>query len=304
LGIPNTHAILWMQGGARAQFSSIPMHFMQKNKQADYLDTGFWSRMAADEARKYGKIHIVASSKAYDDMDLLPRNAWQFSDAADYFYYTSNETLSGFSVANLLMNVPLPLIADMSSDLLSGGFCLPSYQLIFASTAKVFGVSGATLVIIDKAFLNQSDASNVPMIFDYKACYASNQKILNTPSTFTLYVVYLMSQWYVNQGGVEGIKVLNDCKARLLYEYIDACPFLQNKIPSIYRSKMNVVFSLSCEDQNKQFIRYMLSQGFIGIKGHKGFGGIRVSLYNASTVDQVERFINSMDCFIKENLTG
>lgn len=299
LDIPSNYRILFLQGGASLQFSSIVMNLLKG--QADYLDTGIWSTKAIQEARRYeaiglGKINVVASALDNHYRKIPDVQTWQLSDEADYFHYCPNETIQGLA----LFDVPkldVPIVADMSSCILSEPIDVSRFGLIYAGAQKNIGPAGLTLVIVRDDLLGHAN-DICPSTQNYTK-QADNDSMLNTPPTFAWYLAGLVFEWLLAQGGVQAIHQRNLQKARRLYEFIDGSDFYHNFVDKDCRSIMNVPFVLSDSTLDPLFLEQSAMIGLLNLKGHKAVGGMRASIYNAMDLAGIDALIDFMKDFEK-----
>ncbi len=295
--IPDNYKVLFLQGGASLQFSAIPLNLLKGT--ADYLDTGIWSKKAIDEAKRYeqaglGKINVVASAKANNYTSVPDSSEWQLSQNADYFHYCPNETIGGLAMCEV-PKVDAPIVADMSSCILSQPIDVSQFGLIYAGAQKNIGPAGLTLVIVRDDLIGSAQAV-CPSILDYKN-QADNDSMLNTPATFAWYLSGLVFEWLLGQGGVEAIYQQNLAKAKVLYDLIDGSDFYHNPIDNQYRSIMNVPFTLADSHLDKAFLQQAEAQGFLNLKGHRSVGGMRASIYNAIDLATVQGLVAFMQDF-------
>lgn len=301
MSIPDNYKVLFLQGGASLQFSTIPLNLLKGT--ADYLDTGIWSKKAIDEAKRYeqaglGKINLVASAKANNYTTIPDFKDWQRSENADYFHYCPNETIGGLAMFDV-PQVNAPIVADMSSCILSEPIDVTKFGLIYAGAQKNIGPAGLTLVIVREDLIGHANAV-CPSILDYQN-QADNDSMLNTPATFAWYLSGLVFEWLLQQGGVEAIYQQNLKKAHLLYDFIDNSDFYHNPIEQAHRSLMNVPFTLNNNDLEKDFLQQAHNAGLLNLKGHRSVGGMRASIYNAIDVQGVQHLIDFMQSFANNN---
>lgn len=299
MGIPDNYKVLFLQGGASLQFSAIPLNLLKGT--ADYLDTGIWSKKALSEAKRYeqaglGKINLVASAKDSNYIDVPDISTWQLTENADYFHYCPNETIGGLAMFDV-PQVKAPIVADMSSCILSTPIDVSNFGLIYAGAQKNIGPAGLTLVIVREDLIGQANAV-CPSILDYKN-QADNDSMLNTPSTYAWYLSGLVFEWLLEQGGVDAIYQQNLAKAKALYDYIDSSDFYHNPVEAEHRSIMNVPFTLADSNLDKAFLQQADDAGFLNLKGHRSVGGMRASIYNAIDTATVNRLIEFMQQFAK-----
>lgn len=294
LDIPENYKILFLQGGASLQFSMIPINFLKTS--ADYIVTGAWGEKAVKEARKCGNVNVIFSSKDEGFKSFPTQEELNFSRDADYLHYCSNETIDGVEFKYDLDGKGIPVVCDASSNILSKPLDIEKYALIYAGAQKNIGPSGVTLVIIRDDLLEKVPGGQFSML-DYRAI-AKNDSMLNTPNTWGIYLISLVCEWLKEKGGVAGIAKINEEKARILYDAIDASDgFYSGHAEKRARSSMNVTFRLPSEDLEKQFVSEAESVGFDGLKGHRSVGGIRASIYNAFPKEGVEALVEFMHRF-------
>jgi len=284
--------VLFLHGGASTQFFQIPMNFLPKDKKAAYLDGGVWGTKAIKEAKQFGSVEVVASSKD-KNYSYIPKG-YPISEDAVYFHYTTNNTIEGTQMKEI-PSTKIPLIADMSSDILSGGMDFNQFSLIYAGAQKNIGAAGVNLVVIDQSFAETASLS-VPSMMDYRQ-HIANGSMLNTPPVFAIYVCLLTLRWLKKQGGIAGIEKMNLEKSSLLYNTLEKSPLFHLPVPQEDRSHMNAVFTMNDPTLEKLFLDTCKSEGMIGVKGHRSVGGFRVSMYNALTLDSVKAFTDMVANF-------
>jgi len=293
LSVPETHEILFMQGGATAQFSFVPMNLLSPGQTADYIDSGAWGKKAIAEAKILGKINIAASF----GKEIPTRQAYagelKLTPGAAYLHCTSNETISGAQIKEFPVS-EAPLVSDMSSDILSRPLDVSKFGLIYAGAQKNLGPSGVTLVIIRKDLAARAPAA-VPEMFRYQT-HLENQSLYNTPPTFAVYMLCLVTRWLKKQGGAAAMEALNIRKAGKLYAAIDGSEFYRGTAVPEFRSTMNVTFRLPSEELEDLFVKEAKKLEMDGLKGHRSVGGIRASIYNAFPEEGVEALV----AFMKE----
>lgn len=305
LRVPDNYYVLFISGAARMQFAQIPMNIMDKNQEAGYLVTGIWSEMAYQEAVKISQAYCVASSQETGFTDVPPANAWDIHPDSAYLYYTPNETINGVRVPNPPETNHIPLIADMTSCILSEPVDISRYGLIFAGAQKNIANAGLTLVIIRKDLLENRNTDVIPTMLDYQT-YAESGSMYATPPVFNCYLANKMFEWIKTRGGVEALYRENCEKAKFLYNYIDHSGFFTAPVKPAWRSLMNVCFRIH-ESHSKrdaleaEFIMKAKASGLYALKGHKVAGGLRASLYNAMPLEGVEALVNFMDDFAREH---
>lgn len=301
LNLPKDYHVLFLGGSARVQFAMIPMNLLGDRKKADYLITGTWSEIAYKEAQKYGEPHIVASNQATHFHNIPEEINWKRSEEAAYFYYTSNETLTGVQFHSIPSAFPnVPLVCDMTSDFLSKPIDVNRFGLIFAGSQKNVAPAGLTMVIVHESCLLQAMLST-PSVYHYDL-QAQQRSLYNTPPTFQVFFASRMFKWLKKQGGLAVMENRNREKALRLYDFIDKSNFYHNNIPPSCRSHMNVSFSLSNRDLETIFLEKATAAGLLALKGHALTGGLRASLYNAISIENVNRLLNFMSDFEKEGI--
>ena len=297
LDIPDNYQVLFLQGGATLQFSMIPMNF-SSDKTADYLLTGSWSKKAISEASKITSVNTVASSELSNFQNVPDPIEWSHSNNAAYFHYVANETIQG----NALHEPPeikSPLVADMSSVILSEPIDVSKFSMIYAGAQKNIGPAGLTICIIKDEFLaTASDA--LPGMLQYSK-HADSDSMFNTPPTFAWYLAGKVFNWLKSNGGLEAIAKINHAKAKSLYEFIDSSDFYSNPIAIANRSIMNVPFILKDSDLDAQFLHDSKNAGLLNLKGHRSIGGMRASIYNATPQDAIDALIEFMREFEKKH---
>lgn len=300
LNVPANYRILFLQGGASLQFSMIPINFLASGGTADYVITGAWGKKALKEAKRCGNANVIFSS-ADGGFKSVPRlDELKFSPDAKYVHYTSNETIEGVEFKYDVDGGGLPVVCDASSNILSKPIDVEKHALIYAGAQKNIGPSGVTLVIIRDDLLALVPENQHSML-DYRVI-AENDSMLNTPNTWGIYVISLVCDWLLEQGGVKAMEKLNDEKAAILYDAIDGSDgYYTGHADGAARSLMNVTFRLPSEDLEKKFCTEATAAGLDGLKGHRSVGGVRASIYNAFPREGVEKLVEFMSEFAKEN---
>jgi len=296
--IPDNYRVLFIQGGASTQFFTIPMNFLTKDKTADYLVTGSWSKKAVSQAKRYGNVHIACSS---DDKNFsyIPHEA-SYSDDPAYVHFTSNNTIFGTQFAQEpIVPSDAPLICDASSDIFCRPVDITKYGMIYAGAQKNLGPSGVTLVIIRDDLVKDA-ALDIPEMTQYRT-YAENDSCYNTPPTFGIYIMGLVFEWLLKQGGLEAIEKTNRAKAQELYDYLGQSELFSGTAAEDSRSLMNVTFVTGDGDLDKKFIAESKEAGFDGLKGHRSVGGMRASIYNAFPSEGVSKLVQFMEDFEAKN---
>ena len=274
--------VMFLHGGASTQFFQVPMNFLSKEKSAAYLDGGVWGSKAIKEAKLFGDVEVVASSKDRN-YSYIP-TGYAIPDNAAYFHYTTNNTIEGTQMQGI-PSTSVPLIADMSSDILSSVMDFNRFSFIYAGAQKNIGAAGVNLVVADKDFLETGNRS-IPSMMDYRQ-HVANGSMLNTPPVFAIYVCLLTLRWLKKIGGVAAIEKINNQKAELLYSTLESIPMFNLPVPPQDRSKMNAVFTMQDPALEKLFLARCKEEGMVGVKGHRSVGGFRVSMYNAMTLSSV-----------------
>ncbi|MCG7531837.1 3-phosphoserine/phosphohydroxythreonine transaminase [Psychrobium sp. MM17-31] len=299
MNIPTNYKVLFCHGGGRGQFSAVPMNLIGLTGKADYLVTGSWSKSAVSEAQKYGEVNVVATPQTTDGQHgVTAQSEWQLSDDAAYFHYCPNETVDGIEMSEE-PQVNAPLVADLSSTILSREIDVTKYGVIYAGAQKNIGPSGLSIVIIREDLLGHS-LPQTPSILDYKLI-SDNDSMYNTPPTFAWYLAGEVFKWLLAQGGVKAMEARNIEKAQLLYNAIDSSDFYVNNVAPEYRSRMNVVFQLNDESLNEAFLAQAEQRGLMALKGHRSVGGMRASIYNAMPLTGVQALVDFMQDFAQEN---
>lgn len=300
LDVPKNYRVLFLQGGARLQFSMIPINFLGTGETADYVVTGAWGKMAAAEAAKCGDVSVIFSAEADGFYTVPAQDELRSSNAASYLHYVSNETIHGVEFKYDLDFHRIPVVCDASSNILSKPIDIEKYSMIYAGAQKNIGPSGVTLVIIRDDMLERVPSGQHSML-DYRAI-AANGSMLNTPNTWGIYIISLVIEWLKKQGGLGAIACNNAAKAAVLYEAIDNSDGFYSghaEIPA--RSLMNVTFRLPNPDLDAKFCTEATAIGLDGLKGHRSVGGVRASIYNAFPREGVERLVEFMSDFAAKN---
>ncbi len=296
--IPDNYKVMFLQGGASSQFAMIPMNLMKTGK-ADYVITGQWAKKAAEEAEKTGSVNRVASSadKTFSYIpDLDPAT---FTKDADYFHITHNNTIYGTRYTTLPDTGNVPLIADISSNILSQPMDVSKFGMLYAGAQKNMGPAGVTVVIIREDLLGHA-RPETPTMFNYQI-HADNGSMYNTPPTYGIYICMLVLEWLKSIGGVEAMYELNLKKAKILYDYLDSSSMFRGTVVPKDRSLMNVPFVTDSDELNAKFIKEAKAAGFVNLKGHRSVGGMRASIYNAMPIEGVEKLVAFMKEFEKNN---
>lgn len=295
MAIPKSHKVLFLQGGASSQFAMVPMNLIARTGKADYLNTGIWSQKAISEARRYGEVHVVASSEANHFTGAPDFATWQRSADAAYLHYTPNETIGGVEIFPVPDTGEIPLVADMSSNILSRHFDVSQFGLIYAGAQKNIGPAGLTIVIVREDLLGHALAAT-PTMFNYKI-HADNDSMYNTPPTYGMYIAGLVFRWLKERGGVAAMEAVNTAKAELLYDCLERSDFYESHVAVANRSRMNIPFLLKNEALNEKFLAEAAEAGLVQLKGHKSVGGMRASIYNAMPIEGVKALVRFMEGF-------
>ncbi len=290
------HEVLFLHGGASTQFFQVPMNLLDDGESAAYLDCGIWGTKAIKEARLFGNVITVASSKDRH-YTYIPKGYTIPSDSK-YFHFTTNNTIEGTQMHGF-PDTKLPLIADMSSDILSRTLDFNRFSLIYAGAQKNIGAAGVNLVIVNKNILGHVKRK-LPTMMDYQQ-HIANGSMVNTPPVFAVYVCMLTLRWLKQQGGIAAIEKVNNKKAAMLYDTVDSLPVFKTTVDKEDRSKMNVVFVMENPGLEKDFLELSKKEGMVGIKGHRSVGGFRVSLYNALPLKSVEALTEMMKDFAMQH---
>ncbi|PIE00494.1 MAG: 3-phosphoserine/phosphohydroxythreonine aminotransferase [Thiothrix nivea] len=295
LAIPANYQVLFLQGGASSQFAMIPMNLLRGHSKADYVNTGDWSRKAIAEAKRYAKINVVASSEAGHFTDIPDFAAWQCDTEAAYLHYTPNETIRGVEFGWIPETGEVPLVADMSSTLLSRPLDVSRFGLIYAGAQKNIGPAGLTIVIVRDDLIGHT-LPGTPTMFDY-AVHAIVGSMYDTPPTYAWYMAGLVFQWLKMQGGLSVMAEVNQRKAEKLYQAIDQSDFYHNPVRKDCRSWMNIPFTLADPALDQRFLAEAEAAGLVALKGHRDLGGMRASIYNAMPEAGVEALVVFMQHF-------
>lgn len=286
------HEVLFLHGGASTQFMQVPMNLLDTKETAAYTDTGVWASKAITEAKLFGKADIVCTSKE-KNYNCIPKD-FAVPNDAKYLHITTNNTIYGTQWHNI-PSTSIPLIADMSSDILSRVLDFNTFDLIYAGAQKNMGAAGVNLVVVNKNILGKVKRT-IPTIMDYRN-HIKEGSMLNTPPVFAIFVCLLTLRWLKKQGGVAAIEELNNAKAALLYKEIDENELFTGTVKTADRSKMNVCFIMNDDSLEPSFLEYAESLGIVGIKGHRSVGGFRASLYNALPISSVQVLVDAMKSF-------
>lgn len=296
LNVPEGYSVLFLQGGASLQFAMVPMNLLSEGQTASYLDTGVWANKAIKEVKNFGQPNIVASSKDAN-YTFIPKD-YSIPEDSAYFHCTSNNTIYGTEMF-ALPETKVPIVCDMSSDIMSRVIDVSKYDLIYAGAQKNIGPAGATVVIIKDEILGKT-TNKIPSMLDYKQ-HIDGGSMYNTPPVFAIYVAMLNLRWLKSKGGVAEIEKENIAKARALYAEIDRNPLFKGTCAVEDRSRMNICFVMENKDLEKEFLKLAEEHGIEGIKGHRSVGGFRASIYNALPITSVHRLVELMQIFAEKH---
>ncbi len=299
MNIPENYSVLFLQGGASLQFTMIPMNIMTVNRKCDIIHTGAWTDKAITEAKKFGKVNVVASSEESNFSFIPDIDKIKFSADADYLHICYNNTIYGTKYSRLPETGDIPIVCDMSSCILSEPYNISDYGIIFAGAQKNIGPAGVTIVIIRKDLLDRAE-SNLPTMLNYRT-HANSDSLFNTPPTYAVYMSKLVFEWLDKIGGVDEIYRLNKYKSGLLYDFIDNSSLFKGNVDKSSRSLMNVTFSTGSKETDLKFVKDSTASGLLSLAGHKTAGGMRASIYNAMPVEGVKKLIEFMKKFEREN---
>ncbi|RKZ43144.1 MAG: 3-phosphoserine/phosphohydroxythreonine transaminase [Candidatus Parabeggiatoa sp. nov. 3] len=297
LNIPENYKVLFLQGGASSQFAMVPLNLLRGSNESDYFNTGIWSKKAIAEAKKFCQVNVIVDSQANNFTTISEPNTWQLNPNAAYVHYTPNETINGLEFQSIPDVGDKPLIADMSSTILSRPIDVSQYGLIYAGAQKNIGPAGLTIVIIREDLID-STLPNTPSMFNYKN-HLDAGSMYNTPPTYAWYLAGLVFKWIKGMGGLEEMGKRNQRKAANLYAAIDSSAFYNNPVDPSYRSWMNVPFTLNNPDLNPSFLAEAKEACLVTLAGHRSVGGMRASIYNAMPEEGVQALIDFMSDFEK-----
>ena len=297
MGIPANYKVLFLQGGASSQFAMVPMNLYRGKASADYLNTGEWSKKAIKEAKNYGAVNVVASSEDKNFTYAPTQDAWKLDPNAAFVHYTPNETIGGVEIFWTPETGNVPLVADMSSNILSRPLDVTKFGLIYAGAQKNIGPAGLTIVIVREDLLGET-VKGTPTMFDYKVA-ADNDSMYNTPPTYAIYIAGLVFKMLKAKGGIAAMEKTNRAKAKLLYDALDASSFYSSPVAVENRSLMNIPFTLKDAALDDEFIKGAKARGMVQIKGHRSVGGMRASIYNAMPIEGVQALVDWMKEFEK-----
>ena len=298
MGVPEEYVVLFLQGGASLQFAMIPMNLRRPGKSADYVDTGSWASKAVKEAKVAGPTNVAWSGKGENYSRIPKFSELNLKPDAEYVHLCSNETIGGIQWREF-PKTSTTLVADMSSEIMSRVIDVKQFGVIYAGTQKNLGPSGLAIVIMRKELAERAP-ENVPIVLRYST-HASESSLYNTPNTWGVYMIKLICEWLESMGGISSMQKINERKAAALYSTIDSSDFWRSPVEKESRSIMNVVWRLSSEALEEQFVSQAKKEGFVGLKGHRSVGGIRASIYNAITPEAVDALVSFMKEFEKKN---
>jgi phosphoserine aminotransferase len=296
--VPKNYKVLFLQGGAIAQNSMVPLNLLN-GKKANYVISGYWSKRSYQDALPFGDMSIAASSESIGYTKAPDLQEWKIDSSASYIHFCSNETIHGVEYFDLPSVKTIPVVADMSSHILSRPVDVSQFGVIYAGAQKNIGPAGLTIVIVRDDLLEVASPLT-PSVFNWKT-QAENQSMINTPTTYSIYMAGLVFEWLIELGGLAAIEKQNIKKAELLYNYIDSSDFYSNPIDIKNRSRMNVPFRIQNEDLHASFVTGAENLGMIGLKGHRLVGGIRASIYNAMPIEGVQALVDYMKDFEKSH---
>ena len=296
--VPKNYKVLFLQGGAIAQNSMVPLNLLN-GKKANYVVSGYWSKRSYQDALPFGDMTIAASSEAIDYAKAPAPKDWKIDSSAAYVHFCSNETIHGVEYFDMPSIKTIPVVVDMSSHILSRPVDISQFGVIYAGAQKNIGPAGLTIVIVRDDLLDVASPLT-PSVFNWKT-QVENQSMINTPTTYSIYMAGLVFEWLIELGGLEVIEKQNIKKAELLYGYIDSTDFYSNPIDIKNRSRMNVPFRIQNEDLHTSFVTGAENLGMIGLKGHRLVGGIRASIYNAMPIEGIQALVDYMKDFEKSH---
>jgi len=292
LAIPANYKVLFLQGGATAQFAMVPMNLLHGKKSADYIHTGEWAKKAIAEAGKFCSVNVAANSADRNFSYVPKQSVWKLGPGSAYVHITSNETIGGIEYHWLPDTGAVPLIADMSSHILARPLDVSKFGLIYAGAQKNIGPAGLTIVIVREDLIGNA-MPGTPAMFDYKI-HAANDSMYNTPPTYALYIAGLVFLWLKKMGGLGEMEKVNLLKAGLIYEFLDASRFFSSPVAKDDRSIMNIPFRLRDDALDEEFLKQAKARGLMQLKGHRSVGGMRASIYNAMPVEGVKALVEFM----------
>jgi phosphoserine aminotransferase len=295
MNIPQNYKVLFLQGGASSQFAMVPLNLIGKTGKADFINTGTWSKKAISEAKRYGKVNIVATSEDKNFSYIPKVKKEQFDKEASYVHITTNNTIEGTKYNYIPDTGDIPLVADMSSNILSEQIDVTKFGLIYAGAQKNIGPAGVTVVIVREDLIGK--ALNItPTMFNYEI-HAKERSLYNTPPTYAIYISKLVFEWLLELGGVPAIEKINKEKAKILYDFLDNSKLFKGTAAKEDRSIMNVPFTLPTDELTEKCLKEAKQNGLVQLKGHRSVGGMRASIYNAMPVDGVKKLVDFLKSF-------
>ncbi len=299
MAIPSNYKVLFLQGGASSQFAMVPMNLLRGKSGADYLNTGMWSKKAIAEAKRYCEVNVAADTSEGGFCEVPAQDALQLNADAAYLHYTPNETIGGVEFDYVPETGDVPLVADMSSTILSRPIDASRYGVIYAGAQKNIGPAGLTIVIVREDLIGNA-MENTPVMFNYET-HANSDSMYNTPPTYSWYVAGLVFEWLKEQGGLEKMGEINHRKAQKIYDLIDSSEFYANPVAKNGRSWMNVPFTLADAELDGAFLSGATERGLVTLKGHRSVGGMRASIYNAMPEEGIDALVEYMKEFEQKN---
>jgi phosphoserine aminotransferase len=300
MNIPDNYKVLFLQGGASLQFAMVPLNLFRNSKKADYIHTGSWSKKAIAEAKKYGDVRIIASSEDKQFTYIPEVSRTMIDPQADYVHITTNNTIEGTVYHELPDTGNVPLVADMSSNILSQVVDVSKFGVIYAGAQKNIGPAGVTVVIIREDLIGHA-APYCPTMLDYRI-HAENDSLYNTPPTYGIYMAKLVFEWLKETGGIPAIEAMNREKAAILYDFLDESQLFRSPVAKESRSLMNIPFSAPTDELNAAFLKEASAAGLVNLKGHRSVGGMRASIYNAMPIEGVQALVQFMKAFERNHI--
>jgi phosphoserine aminotransferase len=292
LKVPDHFSILFMPGGGQVQFAVTAMNLTRGFRCANFVETGYWSNHAATEAKKFTDVHIAASGEKNQFLAIPSLDMWKIKKNGAYLHFTDNETINGLEYSNTPDIAGMPLVSDMSSNIFSRFIDFGRVGCVYACAQKNLGIPGMSIVIVREDLLDRA-IKQIPEVYSYAAQHKNNS-LVATPPTFVIYVAYLVLQWLDQQGGVEAMSQLNQQKAEKVYQLIDNSSFYVNQVAKKDRSRMNIPFRTKDDELEKHFLHAAAQKGLVNLEGHRSMGGMRASLYNSISLDEVDRLVSFM----------
>ena len=301
MDINDEYDVCFLQGGASLQYAMIPMNLMHEDGFAEYADTGYWARIAMLEAEKFGKVDIIASGRDVGYRMIPPVRKWKPKSGSSYLHITTNDATYGTQYHTIpVLEDGVPLIAEMSADIMTRRIDVNQFGMIYATTQRVLGPTGLTIVIIHKNLIGRAKGRNLATMLDYRT-FVEKKSMHNTPPTFSIYLLMQVTEWLKEQGGMDAVDRVNTLKSEELYERIDSSGFYSNLVTPADRSKVNIVFRLPNKELDEKFLKEAYKKGLIGLNGHRSVGGLRASVYNAMPLEGVEVLLDFMNNFERKH---